>query len=216
MTTPHTPGETHETLTNLLNLETLPNLGRLYQLLTSGKHLNRLAEPALWAELENEQDTYTSLFVALGYDFRIDGRGFAWLHTREGTSNMSKRTRHLALLFLTLFEYQSDAGKPLRRFTEWIIDKALLTALQEKYGALLEAEELHEDGLQKLMKTAVDFGFAQSDQGIWRLLPAVHRYLDHFESLALERPDDLSEWIDAQHDAETDSPAPDSTDEETT
>lgn len=184
--------------TTQIDLDKLPNLLALYQLLTGGKHLNRLADAGLWAELEREQEAYDALFSGLGYDLRIDGRGFAWIHILEANSNLTKRSRHLALLFLVLFEYQSDAGKPLRLFTDWVIDKTLLSTLHEKYTAPLEAESIDVEGLQKLMKTASDFGFALHENGFWRLLPAVHRYLDHFEQLAQDRPDELSEWLEEQ------------------
>lgn len=187
-----------EKLPAQINLDNLPSLRKLYQQLLSGKHINRVAEPALWAELEREQAACTALFTALGYELRIDGRGFAWFHSNETNTTMTKRTRHLALLFLILFESHSDAGKLLHRFTDWVVDKSVLATIRESYASLLEAEQIDSEGLLKLMKTATDFGFASHDQGVWRLLPAVHRYLDYFESLAHGRPDDLSEWLEPQ------------------
>lgn len=60
-----------------LDLATMPSLAELFRLFLSGKHLNRVAEPALWAELEKQEGNYRSLFAALGYVLSVDARGFA-------------------------------------------------------------------------------------------------------------------------------------------
>lgn len=167
-----------------LNLNKLPSLEELFRRFNSGKHLNRLAEPALWVELENNLEAYQALFEALGYDLRLDERGFAWFHTEDAGSNTNKTTRQLALLLMMIFDTQADAGKILLRFDEWRLDGAFLQQLIEQHQNLLDAESLDRDGLKSLLDTAVRFGFARDEAGAWRLLPAVCRYLDHFEALA--------------------------------
>lgn len=168
-----------------LDLQRLPFLRELFEHLNAGKHLNRLSQQRLWAELEREQAQYEALFAALGYTLRIDGRGFAWFHSDEGTSNVTKTTRQLALLFMLIFEFKADMGVHLARFTEWPIDQGFLIALIEKNTMLLKAEHLAEvDQLAQLMRTAANYGFAIADGAGWRLLPAVFRYLDRFEELA--------------------------------
>lgn len=166
-------------------LEQLPHLKELFAMLNAGRHVNRLSEPVLWAELEREATQYERVFGALGYELRIDGRGYAWFQTGEASGTVSKATRQLALLFMLIFEQQADAGQHLGRFVDWRIDRALLTGLLDKNRALLDAEGLAEvDSLQQLLDTAVRYGFADSTNGAWRLLPAVFRYLDRFEELA--------------------------------
>ena len=168
-----------------LNLLKLPLLGELFAFLNGGKHLNRLSEPKLWAELERERGAYHALFTALGYCLRVDGRGFAWFHHEDASSGVSKTTRQLALLFMLIFEYQADVGLQLGRFTDWLIDDNLLTSLIEKNRLLLEAEGLAEaEQLTGLLKTSANYGFATTEGSAWRLLPAVFRYLDRFEELA--------------------------------
>lgn len=170
---------------NLISLNKLSLLKEIFSLLNSGKHLNRLAEHRLWAELEREQAAYEALFAALGYALRVDGRGFAWFQVDEASSNVSKATRQLALLFMLLFELQADRGMHLGHFTDWLLDDALLAALLEKNRLLLEAEGLAErEPLEQLLRTASNYGFVQADGNHWRLLPAVCRYLDRFEELA--------------------------------
>ena len=53
-------------------LTSLTALSDLFSVFNGGKHLNRVAEPALWAELEREQENYQTLFSALG--FEAEGR----------------------------------------------------------------------------------------------------------------------------------------------
>lgn len=169
-----------------LYLHKLPLLSELFAFLNSGKHLNRMAEPQLWAELEREQDAYQQLFASLGYALRIDARGFAWFQVDDASSNVSKTTRQLALLFMLIFEFQADLGLHLGRFTDWLVDGALLGALLEKNRLLLEAESLADwELLEQLLRTASNYGFATSDEtrSGWRILPAVFRYLDRFEAL---------------------------------
>ncbi|MES2018716.1 MAG: hypothetical protein V4484_19675 [Pseudomonadota bacterium] len=168
-----------------IDLASLPQLKQLFALFNSGRHLNRLAEPVMWAALERGAAQYAGLFGALGYDLRIDGRGYAWFQTAEASANVSKATRQLALLFMLIFEHQADAGQHLVRFPDWHIDKALLATLWDKNRQLLEAEGLADaELLQQLLDTAARYGFAEAAGGHWRLLPAVYRYLDRFEELA--------------------------------
>ena len=189
--------------TDQLRLDQLPGLANFFRLFNSGKHLNRASEPALWAELEREQDAYTSLFKSLGFDLAFDGRGYAWFYTEDASQYTSKTSRQLALLFMVLFEFQADAGKPLLRFSDWPIDRGLLYEVYEKNRDLLEAEELDSSGLFALLGTAERYGFAISNSRHWRLLPAVCRYLDHFEELAQSNIDEqATDWL------ETDKPSP--------
>lgn len=183
-------------MTTPLYLHKLPLLSEIFGFFNSGKHMNRMAEHRLWAELERERDAYELLFKHLGYNLRIDDRGFAWFHFDDASSNVSKTTRQLALLFMLLFEFQADIGLHLGRFTDWVIDDALLDTILEKNRLLLEAESLADrDQLQQLFRAAGNYGFASSEGNTWRILPSVFRYLDRFEELANTKglPDDVPE-----------------------
>lgn len=172
-------------MTAPLYLHKLTLLGELFAFLNSGKHLNRMAEPQIWAELERERDAYERLFASLGYVLRFDARGFAWFQVNDASSNVSKTTRQLAFLFMLIFEFQADLGLHLGRFTDWLIDSAMLGALLEKNCLLLEAEGLADrELLEPLLRAACNYGFATSEgNSSWRMLPAVFRYLDCFEAL---------------------------------
>lgn len=184
-----------------LYLHKLPLLSEIFGFFNSGKHMNRMVDHRLWAELERERDAYELLFKSLGYNLRIDDRGFAWFHFDDASSNVSKTTRQLALLFMLLFEFQADIGLHLGRFTDWVIDDALLDAILEKNRLLLEAESLADrDQLQQLFRAAGNYGFASAEGNTWRILPSVFRYLDRFEELARTKglPDDVPEMPQAE------------------
>jgi len=196
--TPHSPCPP-------IALEQLPRLKELFAMFNAGRHVNRLSEPVLWAELEREAPQYERVFGALGYELRIDGRGYAWFQTGEASATVSKATRQLALLFMLIFEQQADCGQHLGRFVDWRIDRALLAGLLDKNRALLDAEGLAEpEHLQQLMDTAARYGFAEAANSGWRLLPAVFRYLDRFEALAasVNLADDVVELAMAKHEPE--------------
>ena len=188
-------------MTTPLYLHKLPLLSEIFGFFNSGKHMNRMADHRLWAELERERDAYELLFKSLGYNLRIDDRGFAWFHFDDASSNVSRTTRQLALLFMLLFEFQADIGLHLGRFTDWLIDDALLDAILEKNRLLLEAESLADrDQLQQLLRAAGNYGFASAEGNTWRILPSVFRYLDRFEELAYTKglPDDVPEVPQAE------------------
>lgn len=176
-----------------LHLDRLPSLGQLFELFNAGRHLNRVAEPALWAELEAQQEQYQLLFARLGFRLCIDGRGFAWFQFDTAGANVSRTTRQLALLLMLLFEHKADDGQHLARFTDWQIDQKLLAALAERGRELLRAEGLTLDALGDLLGKACAQGFAEVAGGGWRLLPAVWRYLDHFEVLVEQQREDADE-----------------------
>lgn len=179
-----------------LDLATMPSLAELFRLFLSGKHLNRVAEPVLWAELEKQEDCYRRLFAALGYVLCLDARGFAWFHTSEANSSIGKISRQLALLFLVIFEAQANTGKPLQRFSVWLIDRDWLEEVHKQQQEVLDSEGLTPDGLVDLINRASSLGFAMPEPNGWRLLPAVCRYLDHFEALAATAQDEPDEVVD--------------------
>jgi hypothetical protein len=94
---------------------------------------------------------------------------------------------------MVIFDAQANAGKALQRFTDWLIDSAWLAEVYKQQQDLLDAEGLSPDALVELLGRACNLGFAVAEPAGWRLLPAVCRYLDHFESLALTAKTDGDE-----------------------
>ena len=148
-----------------------------------------MADPALWAELERHEADYTLLFSSLGYTLRVDHRGFAWFHTPSASAPINRISRQLALLFMVIFDTQANAGQTLQRFADWLVTRELLAETHKQHQDMLEAEGLDAEGLRELFDRAAGLGFAQRDGAGWRLLPAVYRYLDHFQALAADERD---------------------------
>lgn len=183
-------------VSEMLDLSRLPHLAVVFSELNNGKHITRVAQPELWAELEREAKAYTILFQSLGYELRIDGRGIAWFHTEETNSNISQTSRQLALLFMAIFDTQADAGQALMRFGDWHINRALMESVFEEHKDLLVAENLDVDGLLALLERASRYGFTRPQPDGWQLLPAVCRYLDHYQALAAEYRSEGAEFLD--------------------
>ena len=174
-----------------INLDKLTCLENLFSRLSkNGEHINRTSDALLCANLEKELPSYEALFSALGYDLRVDSRGFAWFHTNENSAAANQNTRRLALFFMVIFEYQGDAGKPFRRFGDWRVDQALLSEVYIQHKEVLMAEGITQEEFPDITKIASRFGFMREENGAFYLLPAVYRYLDHFEVLAADINDD--------------------------
>lgn len=181
---------------NNINLSALPKLSELFRIFTSGKHLNRSSEAALWYELEQNRGDYIALFKALNYELEIDARGFAWFNNEELTQTVNAQSRKLALFFMVIFDQQADTGQSLGAFCDWTIDVAFLESAHQKHKALFEAEGIEQEGFLRLVELAARNGFAIEEVNHWRLLPAVYRYLDHFEAIVEHSSDELSEIIE--------------------
>ncbi|ABV86591.1 condensin complex protein MksE [Shewanella pealeana] len=166
-----------------IDLSELAYLTELFDLFNSGRHLNRSSDATLWHELEQNSAQYQCLFSNLGFELCIDGRGFAWFHDEEGSQNVNKQSRQLALLLMVIFDYQADCGRSFGQFYQWTIGSALLEGVYERHQGLLDAEELDQGALIKILENAVRKGFAIQENDHWRLLPSVYRYLDHFEAI---------------------------------
>lgn len=173
-----------------IDLQQLPKLQILFKYLHSGSHLNRLQETELWVDLETNLPIYEALFAALGFTLIFDARGFAYFKSDSASAYTGKLTRRLALLLMLLFEYQADQGRHLFQFQQWRIDMPFIEKLYRHYHAIFEAEEIaNPQMLKDVLDSAARVGFLVFENGAFRLLPAVHRYLDLFEELAqAERP----------------------------
>jgi len=179
----------------IIDLKILSQLQTLFKKLSSGSHLNRLEEPEIWVDLETHLQQYETLFSELGFALIFDLRGFAYFKNDSASSHTSKITRRLALFFLLLFEYQADNGLHLVQFQQWRVDNVLIDKLCQNYHAIFEAEDIASAAnLKEILDSATRIGFAVFENGAFRLLPAVHRYLDLFEELAqANRSDEIAE-----------------------
>ncbi len=172
-------------MTQIIDLQKLPQLAELFRLFNAGKHLNHLTDATLWVTLEQQHAAYQQIFNALGYQLCVDPRGFAYFSTGDARPTVSKTSRQLALLLMLLFEQQADTGANLADFARWRIDQESLSILIKNNHELLEVEQMDSvEALEGILKTAVSYGFAQTETDGWRLLAAVWRYLEYFEQVA--------------------------------
>lgn len=171
----------------------LPHIKALFSLLNAGVHINRLSHVELWVDIEKQSEQYQAFFAQLGFDLRIDGRGFAWFHEEECNPNITKQSRQIALLIMVVFDYQADNGLSLGQFTDWNLNRHLLSKVYEKHKALLDAEELDVDGLIKILEVATRKGFVMGDNNCWQFLPSVYRYLAHFEAITEKKESNKSD-----------------------
>lgn len=176
-------------MSQLIDLQKMPQLAELFRLFNAGKHLNHLTDAALWVALEQQHVAYQQVFNALGYQLCVDPRGFAYFSTGDARPTVSKTSRQLALLLMLLFEQQADTGANLADFSRWRMDREWLSTLIKNNHELLEVEQMDRlEALEGILKTAVFYGFAEEETNGWRLLAAVWRYLEYFEQIA-QKPD---------------------------
>jgi len=174
-----------------INLEQLPQLSELFKKLNSGSHINKYSDNKLWIEIEKQQESYKELFKTLGFEFVVDARGFSYFKTEQSNSNTNKLTQRLALIMLIIFEYQANAGADLHRFDQWRIDNEFLSIVWQESHALLEAEEINTlTELSDILDSGCRVGFIVKENNHYRLLSAIHRYLDLFIELQKsDKPD---------------------------
>lgn len=178
-----------------INLEQLPLLSELFKKLNTGSHINKHLDNKLWIEVEKQEQSYQALFKALGFEFIVDARGFCFFNTEQSNSNTNKLTQRLALIMLLLFEFQANAGADLYRFDQWRIDNDFLNTIWQESHDLLEAEEINTlTDLTDVFDSGCRVGFIVKENNHYRLLAAVHRYLDLFIELQKsDKPDPIAD-----------------------
>ena len=163
-----------------INLSQLSALQYINKKLVSGYHISEQDNLA-WQELDQEFAQYEQLFSALGHELVHDARGFYYFATDEGTANMGKTSRAIALFIYTLIEYYANAGKdPLRALFEQDIELETLQELVVSNATLfdqleiLSGSELRKDVLLRMVR----LGLARESELGFKLLAPIHRYLD--------------------------------------
>lgn len=168
-----------------IDLSGMSALPDLFNRLLRGVHIGRLNESALWASLEANAEKYTELFAALGFELRVDQRGFAWLENPREEQQLSTKVRPIALMLMLVFERQAAQGRSLEEFDRWVIDHEMLRQILIDNKDMLETSGYTSlDKLEGIMTSATRYGFAQPEDEGWRLLPAIRRFTDQFEALA--------------------------------
>ncbi|MBH3439751.1 Mks condensin complex protein MksE [Pseudomonas luteola] len=175
-----------------IDLTELSLLAPIFRELLKGFHISR-REPELYAQLSNLQDAYRTLFKALGFELVCDTRGFYYFVPEQMGAQVNKTAQRLALFTFIMVEHLADQGRdPLSVLDGGSLGRDELPALLEKYRDLfLQAEVQTQDELEeKILRRLTQLGFASENNGIYRFLPPMHRFLD--VCLAVQQDRDLA------------------------
>ena len=172
-----------------LDLSELSQLAPIFRELFKGYHVSR-RDPELYAQLSNFQDQYRALFKALGFELVCDTRGFYYFVPDTATAQVNKTAQRLALFTFIIVEHLADQGRdPIAVLDGGSLGRDELPALLEKYRDLfVQAEVTTQDELEeKIMRRMTQLGFANEENGVYRFLPPMHRFLDVCLSVQQDR-----------------------------
>ena len=174
-----------------LDLSELSHLAPIFRELFKGYHVSR-RDPELYAQLSNFQDQYRALFKALGFELVCDTRGFYYFvpDTAITSAQVNKTAQRLALFTFIIVEHLADQGRdPIAVLDGGSLGRDELPSLLEKYRDLfVQAEVTTQDELEeKIMRRMTQLGFASEDNGVYRFLPPMHRFLDVCLSVQQDR-----------------------------
>ncbi|EIK94307.1 hypothetical protein PMM47T1_22198 [Pseudomonas sp. M47T1] len=172
-----------------LDLSEMSQLAPIFRELYKGFHISR-RDPELYAQLSNLQDQYRGLFRALGFELVCDTRGFYYFVPEQAAAQVNKTAQRLSLFTFILVEHLADQGRdPMAVLDGGSIGRDELPSLLEKYRDLfLQAEvQTPEELEEKIMRRMTQLGFAGEENGVFRFLPPMHRFLDVCLSVQQDR-----------------------------
>lgn len=172
-----------------IDLKELTQLAPIFRELFKGYHISR-RDPELYTQLSNLQDQYRALFKSLGYELTCDTRGFYYFVPEQMGAQVNKTAQRLALFTFILVEHLADQGRdPLAVLDGGSLGRDELPPLLDKYKDLfLQAEVTTQEELEeKVMRRLTQLGFAGEDNGVYRFLAPMHRFLDVCLSVQQDR-----------------------------
>lgn len=172
-----------------LDLSELSQLAPTFRELFKGFHISR-RDPELYAQLSNCQDAYRALFKALGFELVCDTRGFYYFVPELAAAPVNKTAQRLSLFTFILVEHLADQGRdPLAVLDGGSLGRDELPSLLDKYRDLFVQAEVQtqEELEEKILRRLTQLGFAQEENGIYRFLPPMHRFLDVCLSVQQDR-----------------------------
>eukprot|EP00659_Diplonema_papillatum_P003908 gene3908-6048_t len=166
-------------------------LAPIFRELFKGYHVSR-RDPELYAQLSNFQDQYRTLFKALGFELVCDTRGFYYFvpDSAVAAAQVNKTAQRLALFTFIIVEHLADQGRdPIAVLDGGSLGRDELPSLLEKYRDLFIQAEVQtvEELEEKIMRRMTQLGFAGEENGIYRFLPPMHRFLDVCLSVQQDR-----------------------------
>lgn len=173
------------------DLDKLDHLQEIFEMLSSGKHIDATYNSELWTALQGDRkDDFAHHFKALGMKLKIDPHNFAYFDFDETNQ---KASRQIILLFILLFKFKSDEGANIIQFTNWILDEAFFENLRTKNIETLDSEGISEKDWLKIIKKAEKLGFIIRNGSDYYLLPATWRFLDLFMELSSKDNEEIED-----------------------
>ena len=172
-----------------IDLKELSQLAPIFRELLKGGHISR-RDPELYSQLSTLQDAYRALFKAQGYDLVCDSRGFYYFVPEQMGAQVNKTAQRLALFTFTLVEHLADQGRdPLAILDGGSLGRDELPPLLDKYRELFQQAEVstQEELEEKVLRRLTQLGFAFDDNGNYRFLAPMHRFLDVCLSVQQDR-----------------------------
>jgi hypothetical protein len=172
-----------------LDLKELTHLTPIFRELLKGFHISR-RDPELYSQLSALQDVYRGLFKALGFELVCDTRGFYYFVPELAAAQVNKTAQRLSLFTFILVEHLADQGRdPIAVLDGGSVGRDELPALLDKYRDLfLQAEVQTQDELEeKILRRMTQLGFTSEDNGVYRFLAPMHRFLDVCLSVQQDR-----------------------------
>lgn len=172
-----------------LDLKELTHLAPIFRELLKGFHISR-RDPELYSQLSALQDVYRGLFKALGFELVCDTRGFYYFVPELAAAQVNKTAQRLSLFTFILVEHLADQGRdPIAVLDGGSLGRDELPALLDKYrDLLLQAEVQTQDELEeKILRRMTQLGFTSEDNGVYRFLAPMHRFLDVCLSVQQDR-----------------------------
>lgn len=176
----------------IIDLKEMTLLAAIFRELLKGGHISR-RDAELYAQLNTLQDAYRALFKAQGFELVCDSRGFYYFVPEQMGAQVNKTAQRLALFTFILVEHLADQGRdPLSVLDGGSLGRDELPGLLDKYSDLfVQAEVASQDELEeKIMRRLTQLGFASEEQGVYRFLAPMHRFLD--VCLAVQQDRDLA------------------------
>lgn len=172
-----------------LDLNELTHLAPIFRELLKGFHISR-RDPELYSQLSTLQDVYRGLFKALGFELVCDTRGFYYFVPELAAAQVNKTAQRLSLFTFIMVEHLADQGRdPIAVLDGGSLGRDELPALLDKYRDLfLQAEvQTQEELEEKILRRMTQLGFTAEDNGIYRFLAPMHRFLDVCLSVQQDR-----------------------------
>ena len=172
-----------------IDLEELTQLAPIFRELFKGYHISR-SNPELYSQLAGQQDQYRGLFKALGYELTCDSRGFYYFVPEQMGAQVNKTAQRLALFTFILVEHLADQGRdPIAVLDGGSLGREELPSLLDKYRDLFIQAEVQtvEELEEEIMRRMTQLGFAGEENGVYRFLPPMHRFLDVCLSVQQDR-----------------------------